>query len=388
MNRRLWMLAFLYVAQGLPFGFFTQALPVRMRESGMSLGAIGLASLLAAPWALKALLAPLVDAHGSRRAWIIPLQLGSVAVLVVASFLPPERALVPVLIAVLFSNALAAAQDVATDALAVDVLAPSERGLGNGIQVAGYRVGMILGGGALLVVLGTIGWGWALRLLALGTTLTTLPLLTVRETKRRQTARVSVRAVFDAARRPNAPTWLALLLVYKAGDALATAMLRPMLVDAGHGAAEVGILLGQVGFGAGLAGALLGGLLVPKLGRGRALVLFGALQGAGIAGYALPDVPLELAIGFEHLAGGMATAVLFTCMMDACRPGLEATDYALQASLVVVATGAGAGLSGMIADALGYAGCFTLAALVSFVGVALAESLRRRRVLVPQEVCT
>src|SRR5690606_19833822 len=115
MNRRLWMLAFLYVAQGLPFGFFTQALPVRMRESGMSLGAIGLASLLAAPWALKALLAPLVDAHGSRRAWIIPLQLGSVVVLVVASFLPPERALVPVLIAVLFSNALAAAQDVATD---------------------------------------------------------------------------------------------------------------------------------------------------------------------------------------------------------------------------------------------------------------------------------
>lgn len=388
MSRRLSILGLLYVAQGLPFGFFTQALPVRMRESGMSLGAIGLASLLAAPWAFKAVVAPLVDAYGSRRAWIIPLQVGSVAVLVVSSFLPPERALVPVLIAVFVSNALAAAQDVATDALAIDLLTASERGLGNGVQVAGYRIGMIVGGGVLLVVLGTLGWAWALRLLALGTALTTLPLLAVREKRIGRSKTVSVRAILDVAHRPNALAWLALLLVYKAGDALATAMLRPMLVDGGYGAADVGVLLGQVGFGAGLVGALLGGWLVPKLGRGRALVVFGTLQASGIGAYALSELPLELVVGFEHLAGGMATAALFTCMMDACRPGLEASDYALQASLVVIATGTGAAISGVVTETFGYAGCFTLAALVSFAGVALAESLRRRRALVPQEAFT
>lgn len=385
MNRRFVTLGLLYVAQGLPFGFFTQALPVRMRESGMSLDAIGLASLLAAPWALKGIIAPFVDAHGSRRAWIVPLQIGAVIVLVVASFFPPERALVPVLIAVLVSNALAAAQDVATDALAIELLAPLERGVGNGIQVAGYRVGMILGGGALLVVLGTIGWGAALRLLALGTALTTLPLFIVREPARRPIAGVSMRAIVSGLARPGALAWLVLLLVYKSGDALATAMLRPMLVDRGLDAAGVGVLLGQVGFGAGLIGALAGGLFVRRLGRGRALVLFGALQAIGIAGYAT-SLPMAIVIGLEHFASGMATAALFTCMMDACRPGLEATDYAVQASLVVLATGVGAAISGVIAQRLGYAGCFTLAALVALVAVVLADSLRRRNALVCTEV--
>ena len=51
--RRLGVLASLCVAQGLPFGFFTQALPVRMREQGVGLGAIGLTALLALPWALE-----------------------------------------------------------------------------------------------------------------------------------------------------------------------------------------------------------------------------------------------------------------------------------------------------------------------------------------------
>lgn len=378
---RLSVLTLLYVAQGLPFGFFTQALPVRMREGGMSLGAIGFASLLAAPWALKGVIAPLVDAHGSRRAWIVPLQLGAVVVLIVASFLPPERALVPVLIAVFLSNALAAAQDVATDALAVDVLAPEERGLGNGLQVAGYRVGMMLGGGALLIVLGTIGWGAALRLLALGTAITTLPLLMTRAPARKPAPRVRWAAIASGLSRPHALLWLALLAVYKLGDAIATAMLRPMMVDRGLGAADVGVLLGQVGFGAGLFGALLGGALVRKLGRGRSLIHFGVLQALGIAGYALP-VPLPFAIGFEHLAGGMATAALFTCMMDACRPELAATDYAVQASLVVIATGLGAAASGLIAESAGYAGCFAIAALVALAGVALAESLRRQGALV------
>ena len=43
MNRpyKLALLASLYLAQGLPFGFFTQALPVLLRERGLSLAAIG-----------------------------------------------------------------------------------------------------------------------------------------------------------------------------------------------------------------------------------------------------------------------------------------------------------------------------------------------------------
>ena len=56
--RLLLLLTALYLAQGLPYVFFTQALPVLMREAGYSLTKIAAASLLFLPWALKFLWAP------------------------------------------------------------------------------------------------------------------------------------------------------------------------------------------------------------------------------------------------------------------------------------------------------------------------------------------
>jgi len=76
---KLLLLSSLYLAQGLPFGFFTQALPVLMREAGMSLKMISATSLLFLPWALKFLWAPLIDHVGTRRQWIVPLQLTAAA---------------------------------------------------------------------------------------------------------------------------------------------------------------------------------------------------------------------------------------------------------------------------------------------------------------------
>ena len=83
---KLGLLGSLYFSQGLPFGFFMQALPVLLRKQGFSLSQIGLSSLLAMPWALKFLWAPLVDRRslarvGRRKSWIVPLQLASVVVL-------------------------------------------------------------------------------------------------------------------------------------------------------------------------------------------------------------------------------------------------------------------------------------------------------------------
>jgi MFS family permease len=94
---KLALLTSLYFSQGLPFGFFTQALPVFLREEGMGLGAIGLTSMLALPWALKFLWAPAVDRYGSerfgrRKSWIVPLQLCAALLLGAIAFLEPSGA--------------------------------------------------------------------------------------------------------------------------------------------------------------------------------------------------------------------------------------------------------------------------------------------------------
>ena len=389
------LLGALYFSQGLPFGFFTQSLPVVLREEGHSLIAIGLVSLLALPWALKFLWAPFVDRHysarfGKRRSWILPLQGASVAALLLLAVAPD--ATVFVLIIVFVVNLLSATQDIATDGLAVDLLSYRERGIGNGLQVAGYRIGMVTGGGELLIFYGELGPRVTFCVMAACIALASVPALLFRETttaKATAKANANVEEVPPAIttpphflKRPEAWGLLGLIAFYKFGDALATGMLRPFLSDLGLGMADLGWLLGTAGFVAGLVGALAGGALVGALGRKRALLAFGVLQALSIAGYALLAstssanlTHLYIACSVEHFAGGMATAALFTCMMDWSHPDTAASDYTVQASAVVIATGVASALAGFSAQWFGYTFHFALSAALGLAAVAVVAFL-------------
>jgi PAT family beta-lactamase induction signal transducer AmpG len=184
--QKLGLLATLYVSQGLPFGFFVQAMPLLLRAQGFSLGAIGMGALLTAPWSLKFLWAPVVErTHwprlGRRRSWLLPLQIAAVTTLVGLALLPVERSPALLLGGFLALNLIAATQDIAADGLAVDMLRPADRGVANGIQVAGYRVGMIVGGGALLVVYERVGSSVTYLVMAGLIVVASLPTLFIRE---------------------------------------------------------------------------------------------------------------------------------------------------------------------------------------------------------------
>jgi RhtX/FptX family siderophore transporter len=394
---KLGLLTSLYLSQGLPYGFFTQALPVLMRKQGLSLPDISLASLLALPWALKFLWAPFVDRWsfsgvGRRRSWIVPLQVLSVIVAAGLSLVDPRTGLRTMMASLFFTNLIAATQDIATDGLAVELLADHERGYGNSVQVAGYRVGMILGGGLLLVVFGRLGWSVTFLAMAAMLAVATVPIVLHRERPAPAVeagALPGIGAWVDVLRRPAMGTWLAVLALYKGGEALAYGMVKPFLVDRGFSVEDVGWLIGTAGFFAGLAGAVLGGVLVNRLGRGHALLVAGVLQLAGILAYVAPaaglagDGALRAACVMEHLTGGMATVALFTIMMDVCGEA-AATEYTLQASVVVVATGAAATVSGFVAARVGYAWHFAVAALFSTGGLAFTWQALARGVVPPR----
>lgn len=107
----------LYFAQGLPYGFFVQAVPVFLRKENLSLSVIGASYLLLLPWALKFLWAPLSDSQthskfGRRKFWILTNQIISVLLLALLSFMPLEAAALAWLAAAfLLVNFLAASQD-------------------------------------------------------------------------------------------------------------------------------------------------------------------------------------------------------------------------------------------------------------------------------------
>jgi len=389
---KLLLLSSLYLAQGLPDGFFRQALPVMLRREGVSLEGIGLASLLMLPWALKFLWAPLVDRHGwsrlgRRRSWILPLQSLAVLLLLALSEADPQRGLAPLLAGVLVINFLAATQDIAADGLAVTLLRPEERGLGNGIQVAAYRLGMILSGGVLIIFLEEIGWARTFYLMAGVSALALVPVALMREAPSPVPERNGLRVLADFVRQPGMRAWLWTIAAFKVGEAFGVAMLRPMFVDRGLSLTALGWITGTAGFIASLIGALVGGAMVGKFGRHRMLLIFGVVQAVAVGSYVVLAIgPLDLVTVYllctlEHLSSGMATAALFTMMMDAARPQAAGTDYTAQASVVVLATGLGSALSGFSAQAFGYAGHFALAAalcLLALIPVVLHRDRVRR----------
>lgn len=400
-SAKIGLLTSLYLAQGLPYGFFTQALPALLRHHHVSLEVIGLTSLLSFTWAFKFLWAPLVDRWGSprfgyRKSWIVPLQIGVALLLGCTSFLDPTQTLPAVVGIALLTNLLAATQDVATDALAIDLLHPTERGLGNGIQIAGYRIGMILGGGVLLMVFDR--YGWAITFVALGLLLLggVIPIGLHHEQPRlAPLAGPSVKLsyasiVLEAFRQPRMGGWLVVLLTYKAGDALGSAMLRPMLIDRGFQLTDIGWMLGTVGFSAGLVGALVGGAAISLLGRTKSLVVFGLLHALSMVLYALPalgigsEVFLYGLCAGEYFAGSLTSVALYTQMMDRSRVGTSATDYTVQSSALAVAIGVVGATSGFVASRVGYPMLFGLASLCGLAGVIVCLVIHNIRPLTVQ----
>jgi predicted MFS family arabinose efflux permease len=385
-SSKIGLLASLYLSQGLPYGFFTQALPALLRHQQVSLSLIGLTSLLSVTWAVKFLWAPLIDLWGSnrfgyRKSWIVPLQLWAALLLLCTALLDPKQALVVVVCIAFAANVLAATQDVATDALAIDVLSPAERGMGNGVQIAGYRVGMILGGGILLIIFDRVGWETTFTALGGMLLLGVLPVSLHQEPRRVVTPGTTrlpqhyMPMLLGAFRQPYMGAWLLVLLTYKAGDALGSAMLRPFLVDRGLSLAAIGWMLGTVGFTAGLLGAVVGGGVINLLGRDRGLVVFGLLHALSMALYALPaagigtEAFLYGVCAAEHFAGSLASVALCTQMMDRSRADASATDYTVQSSTLAVAIGVVGATSGLVAEAVGYTILFVLASVIGLAGV-------------------
>ena len=396
------LLTALYCAQGLPSGLMAHSLPVLMRQHGVDLTMIGLLKLLALPWMLKVLWAPWIDriasaTFGHHRGWILPMQAVVLAILVAVALLPPDALFgpyLPVLLGLLLCvNLAAATQDVATDGLAVRLLPQRWRGLGNSLQVGGYKIGMIVSGSLLLLVIEPWGWKTSIGLIAALVALMTVPVLLFPEKQRlphepgraeQAGPQLLWRHYRGFLARPGMGAWMMVVLTFKIGDSLGSPMIKPLLVDHGWTSAALGQLT-LISSVAGIAGAFLGGLAYARLGALRSLILFGLMQALGIAAMALlarADADFHTIYGialFEQIADGMSTVALFAVMMDQCRPEHEGADFTIQACAQVVLAGIVGSLSGLSAKWLGYEGHFLLAGLLGVLALGLVVRYGMKR---------
>lgn len=380
----------LYAAQGLPFGFFTLALPVLLREAGWSLTQIGFLQFLALPWAIKFLWAPFVDHHGRRKHWLLGLQTAACAMALLLAAWDMKVGSIVLFVVVFLFNLIAATQDIVTDGLAVRMLDGKDRGLANAVQVGAYRLGMILGGGWLLWLFARSNGSVMFMCMAGMLALTTWPVFRFQEPARRSSARHDDASGSDApvipegwqlamawmhrVLSPGLLTFAGLIFCYRFGDQMVTSLLTPFLLDQGVTKETIALMKGAVGSGASLLGAVLGGWLMVRVSRRAALLSSGLLQVAAfglyiMAAWGLGGIHMLWAATIaEGIVSTMASIALFALMMDASDPHHAGTDYTLLASIVNLVGSLGGIAGGVVGDRLGYTWAFTVGTALSAAG--------------------
>jgi len=390
LSRRVAPLLFLGFASGLPLALTGGTLQAWATVTGVSLEQIGFLTLVGTAYTVKFLWAPLVDRYappflGRRRGWMLVTQLLLAAALMLMGLLSPNQSLLPLALLAVAVAFFSATQDIAFDAYRTDVLHGPERGAGVAVSVLGYRLAMLVSGGLALVLADRwLGWGATYALMAALMAAMALATFAAPEPEQAVVPPRSLRAALiepfgEFFRRPGAWALLALIVLYKLGDAFAGALSTTFLIrGAGFSATEVGLVNKIMGLSATIVGALAGGALLARLGLYRALMLFGVAQAVSNLGYWLVAVSpqstalMAAVVGVENLCGGLGTAAFVALIMSLCNPRYTATQFALLSALSVIGRTYLAGpLTPPLVNALGWPGFFLLTVAIALPGLAL-----------------
>ena len=394
-NPRVFAVMMLSFASGLPFALTYSTLQAWYTDAGISLLAIGSITLVTWPYLFKFLWAPLMDRFvpgrwGRRRSWIVLTQGLLTGGLIVMAMLSPKTHpwwLAFVAFLVTFSSA---SQDIAIDAYRVDVLNPDERGMGAAVTSIAYRCAMLVSGALALVLAQEIGWRVAYFIMAaimFGEIVFTLfapnP---VQEPKPPINLRQAVVDPFrEFLTRNNAILILVFILIYKICDAFALSLNTPFLIrDLGFSLLEVGSITKVVGITATLLGSFVGGILLPRMGLYRALMVFGFLQMASNLLFALLAVVgknyalMAVSIFGENFCGGLSTIVFVAFLMGLCDKRFTAFQYALFSALMSVGRIIAGPPSALMVAHLGWAHFYVWTFFMGLPALVLLWWLRHR----------
>lgn len=404
----------LYVAEGIPSGFTGTAIATQMRRQDLDPAVIG--SFIAAlylPWGIKWAYGPIVDVisserWGRRRVWIIAMQVLMIVTLIAAVPFDWQTGLGLFTALMFLNNVFSAVQDVAIDALAINVLHTDEKGVANGLMFGGQYLGIGMGGAGVLFLTSMVGFQMTFLFVALAILLITafvaLPMREPPGPPRASIAGARLQAIgremgafirdagraFVGSRAAFVAIFLAALPMGAYG--LSLSLQSNLAVELGLDDRAVGSLtLASTILSAGFC--MLGGWLSDRFGRRRTLALF--IFGTTLPTIALamamhrfgwimpisPDAPARpipspelvdlfraLVLGyavFQGLMYGVGTAIF----MDVTTPRVAATQFTAYMALCNLTTSYSAFWQGHAVSRWGYPVTLALDCAIGLIGL-------------------
>jgi PAT family beta-lactamase induction signal transducer AmpG len=384
-------------------------------------------------YTLKFLWAPVVDRLrlpligallGQRRSWMLLAQAGIACALIALSASDPSTRVAHVALLALLLAFAAATQDVAIDAWRIESAPLREQGAMAAAYQLGYRLAILTGSAGALWIAADVGWARSYATMAALVGVGVLATLLVREPERVApplSVLTEQRVVAWLARRRHWPptlrhagAWLlgavlcpvldffarygaalgllifAFIGTYRLTDYTMGAMANPFYLDLGFTLKQIAAVVKIYGTLLSVAGILIGGLAVVRLGRMRSLLLGSALVMISnvafslLAAHAEPSVAgLATVISLDNFAQGVHGTALIAFMSSLTSASYTATQYAVLSSLYALPGKLLMGTSGIVVDHIGYPTFFLYTAALSIPALLVLYLLSRRADFAP-----
>lgn len=381
-------------ASGFPNQITESALQAWLKDSGATNTTVGILSYVALPYLFKFLWAPLIDRYplpwlGRRRGWIALMQLALAVSIGVFALQNPAVSLTPIAVCAVAIVFFSATQDIAFDAYRTDVALPHERGLAAAANNLGYRTSAWLASAFALVVADFFGWEPAFLILAaVMAAFCVATLLAPEPHYEHQPPRtltesfvVPLRALLGTS---SAIAFIALVILFKVGDAFALRLFTPFMMDVGFSKTEIALVLKALFTASAIIGAILGGVAMVRLGLLNSMLIFGVLQAASnMLYYALAltgkSYPLMVtAVSIDNIAGAMGNIASVALIMALCDTRYSAFQYALLSAFALTPRYLLGGPAGWLADNAGWDMYYVVSVLLAVPGLLLVWIMREQ----------
>ncbi len=282
----------LYFAEGLPYVTVMTIAVILYKRLGLSNTDISLyTGWLYLPWVIKPFWSPLVDMFGTKRGWIVVMQLLiALSLSAVALTLPVGGTLAASLACFYLVAFFSATHDIAADGYYILALDTHDQSLFVGIRSTFYRVATVAGQGGIVVAAGLLenytgsvptAWEWVFYGLSSIFLLMSLYHFFVlpdasRHPGGKPADKPSVKEFFNIFKRfflrPGVVQAIVFMLVYRLPEAMLVKLISPFLLDPheaggmGLTTAQVGLTYGTIGITGLTIGGIIGGITVSRGG--------------------------------------------------------------------------------------------------------------------------
>jgi len=394
LNTHMLICVFLGFTSGLPLFTLVYLVQAWLRSEGVNLKEIGLFALIQFPYTWKFLWAPLMDRYiprlpgwrpGRRRGWMLLTQLLVAAAIAALGFVSPRDSIWTVAALTTLVAFFGASSDIVIDAYRRELLRDTEQGLGNAVHVNAYKIAALIPGSLSLILSDHLPWDAVFAVTGAFMLPGILMTLVVREPA---VQGVPPRNLRDAVVLPfrefiqrdgwrGALLVIAFIFLFKLGDTMATTLSTSFFLDIGFNKTQIGVIAKTTAFWASLAGGVIGGIWLVKIGIARGLWIFGVVQIVSTLGFAwlakagAQPVLMAAVYGFETFSTGLTLAAFTAYIASTTDPRYTATQFALFTSLASVPRTLASAASGFIVARIGWFDYFLACAALGIPGMLL-----------------